>query len=259
MLGNQQKNIVINSKEWVFIMIKVTVWNENRHEQKNPVVKKIYPKGIHGAIASFLKEADFKVKTATLDEVEHGLTDDTLRDTDVLIWWGHLAHNEVDDKIVKRVKNRVLSGMGLIVLHSGHLSKIFKELLGTTCDLKWREADEKERIWVVDPSHPITKGIGEYIELEKEEMYGEHFDIPAPDELVFTSWFEGGEVFRSGCTFKRGSGKIFYFRPGHETYPTYYNEQVQQVIKNAVEYVQPVDRKLPVYGNAKPLEAIVSK
>jgi trehalose utilization protein len=149
--------------------------------------------------------------------------------------------------------------MGLIVLHSGHFSKIFKELMGTSCDLKWREADEKERLWVVDPSHPIAEGIGEYIELEKEEMYGEHFDIPAPDELIFTSWFEGGEIFRSGCTFKRGNGKIFYFRPGHETYPTYYNEQIQQVIKNAVKYVKQVDRKRPVYGNAQPLETISAK
>jgi len=240
-------------------MTRVTVWNENRHEQKNPVVSDIYPKGIHGAIADFLQAENYEVKTATLDESEHGLTDEVLQNTDVLVWWGHLAHHEVQDEIVAKVKERVLDGMGLIVLHSGHFSKIFKELMGTSCDLKWREADDRERIWVVDPSHPIADGIGEYIELEKEEMYGEHFDIPAPDELIFTSWFEGGEVFRSGCVFKRGNGRIFYFRPGHETYPTYHNEQVQQVIKNAVAYVKPVSRKRPVYGNAKPLETISEK
>jgi trehalose utilization protein len=240
-------------------MTKVTVWNENRHEKKNPVVSEIYPKGIHGAIAEFLQEDNNEVRTATLDEPEHGLTEEVLENTDVLIWWGHLAHGEVQDEIVNKVQQRVLDGMGLIVLHSGHFSKIFKELMGTSCDLKWREADEKERLWVVDPSHPIAEGIGEYIELEKEEMYGEHFDIPAPDELIFTSWFEGGEIFRSGCTFKRGNGKIFYFRPGHETYPTYYNEQIQQVIKNAVKYVKQVDRKRPVYGNAQPLETISAK
>ncbi|PAD69881.1 trehalose utilization protein ThuA [Bacillus sp. 7586-K] len=240
-------------------MTRVTVWNENRHEQKNPVVSDIYPKGIHGAIADFLQAENYEVKTATLDESDHGLTDEVLQNTDVLVWWGHLAHHEVQDEIVAKVKERVLDGMGLIVLHSGHFSKIFKELMGTSCDLKWREADDRERIWVVDPSHPIADGIGEYIELEKEEMYGEHFDIPAPDELIFTSWFEGGEVFRSGCVFKRGNGHIFYFRPGHETYPTYHNEQVQQVIKNAVAYVKPVSRKRPVYGNAKPLETISEK
>jgi trehalose utilization protein len=237
-------------------MVNVTVWNENRHEQKSEKVREVYPEGIHGTIASFLGEESFNVRTATLDEEQHGLTDEVLNSTDVLLWWGHIAHDEVSDDVVEKVKQRVLDGMGLIVLHSGHFSKIFKELMGTSCDLKWREADEKERIWIVDPSHPITAGLGEYIELEKEEMYGEHFDIPAPDQLVMVSWFEGGEVFRSGCTYQRGNGKIFYFRPGHETYPTYYNREVQKVIINAVEWAKPVDRNRPVYGNAKPLEKI---
>ncbi|GLI83914.1 trehalose utilization protein ThuA [Rossellomorea marisflavi] len=238
--------------------MNVTVWNENRHEQQNPVVREIYPKGIHGAIASFLEDV-FNVRTATLDEPEHGLTQEVLDGTDVLIWWGHLAHGEVSDEVVERVKQRVLDGMGLIVLHSGHFSKIFKTLMGTSCDLKWREADEKERIWIVDPSHPIADGIGESIELEKEEMYGEHFDIPAPDQLVMVSWFEGGEIFRSGCTYQRGNGKIFYFRPGHETYPTYYHQDVQKVIANAVKWAAPVNRNRPVYGNAQPLETIKAK
>lgn len=237
--------------------MNVTVWNENRHEKTNPEVQAVYPEGIHGALSNFLKE-NHSVQTATLDQEDHGLSDELLNSTDVLIWWGHVAHEEVSDHIVEKVKNRVLDGMGLIVLHSGHFSKIFKTLMGTGCDLKWREADEKERLWVVDPSHPITKDIGEYIELEKEEMYGEHFDIPAPDELVFLSWFEGGEVFRSGCTYKRGNGKVFYFRPGHETYPTYHNKEIQKVIRNAVQWAAPVNRARPVYGNAKPLEAIGS-
>ncbi|MET3729152.1 trehalose utilization protein [Fictibacillus halophilus] len=240
-------------------MIKVTVWNENRHEQKNPVVKEIYPKGIHGAIQEFLEKAGHDVNTATLDDAQHGLTDEVLNNTDVLVWWGHLAHDEVEDEIVNKVYQRVLDGMGLLVLHSGHFSKIFKKLMGTSCDLKWREADEKERIWIVNPSHPIANGLGEYIELEKEEMYGEHFDIPAPDDLVFVSWFEGGEVFRSGAAYNRGKGKVFYFRPGHETYPTYYNEDVQKVITNAVSFLAPSGSEAPKYGNAKPLEAIGAK
>ncbi|WP_394171761.1 ThuA domain-containing protein [Guptibacillus hwajinpoensis] len=239
-------------------MLNVTVWNENRHEQKSEDVRSVYPNGIHGAIAEFLKE-DFEVRTATLDEPEHGLSEEVLNSTDVLLWWGHIAHEEVSDEIVGRVHQRVLDGMGLIVLHSGHFSKIFKKLMGTGCDLKWREADEKERMWVIDPTHPIAEGIGETIELEKEEMYGEHFDIPAPDELVFVSWFEGGEVFRSGCTYKRGQGKVFYFRPGHETYPTYYHEDIQRVMKNAVAWAKPTTIAKPVYGNAKPLETITSK
>ncbi|MRX73887.1 trehalose utilization protein ThuA [Bacillus lacus] len=240
-------------------MLRVTVWNENRHEQSNPKVSEVYPKGIHGAIAEFLQSENTEVSTATLDDAEHGLTEEVLQSTDVLLWWGHIAHDEVEDEIVEKVRQRVLDGMGLIVLHSGHFSKIFKVLMGTSCDLKWREADEKERIWIVDPSHPITEGLGEYIELEAEEMYGEHFDIPAPDELVMVSWFEGGEVFRSGCTYRRGQGKIFYFRPGHETYPTYYNTDIQRVIQNAVQWAKPVNLPKPVYGNAKALEEIKSK
>mgnify|MGYP001170027786 FL=1 len=237
-------------------MIRVTVWNENVHEQKSETVRSVYPEGIHTAIAKGIAAEDLQVRTATLDEPEHGLTEQVLNNTDVLIWWGHIAHDQVRDEIVERVHRRVLDGMGLIALHSAHFSKIFKKLMGTTCDLKWREADEKERIWVVDPSHPIAAGIGEYIELEKEEMYGEHFDIPAPDELVFVSWFQGGEVFRSGCTFRRGKGKIFYFRPGHETYPTYYNEQVLKVIANGVRWAASSHGATPRYGNVKPLENI---
>jgi trehalose utilization protein len=239
--------------------IRVTVWNENRHEQINETVRSIYPEGIHGAIAAFLKKDNMAVSTATLDEPEHGLTDEVLNNTDVLIWWGHLAHGDVKDEIVEKVKQRVLKGMGIIVLHSGHFSKIFKKLMGTTCDLKWREANEKERLWVVQPGHPIAQGIGEYIELEKEEMYGEFFDIPQPEQLIFVSWFEGGEVFRSGCTYTRGLGKIFYFRPGHETFPTYHNPQIGRVITNAVHWAAPTQGPKPVFGNAKPLETIAAK
>lgn len=239
--------------------MKVTIWNEYRHELENAEVSAIYPDGIHQTIAGFLQEAGYETKTATLDEPEHGLTDAVLNETDVLVWWGHKAHDEVKDKVVEKVQQRVLAGMGLVVLHSAHLSKVFRKLMGTGCDLKWREADDRERLWVVDPTHPITEGIGEYIELEKEEMYGEHFDIPAPDELVFVSWFEGGEVFRSGATFKRGRGKIFYFRPGHETYPTYHNKQIQQVISNGVKWAANADTPTPAYGNAKPLEEISKK
>lgn len=235
--------------------LHVTIWNEYRHEHNNPKVAEIYPKGIHGAIGEGL-ESEFHVRYATLDMPDHGLSEEVLNATDVLLWWGHMAHNEVEEEIVERVYRRVLQGMGLIVLHSGHFSKIFKKLMGTSCDLKWREANDKERLWVVSPGHPIAEGIGEYIELEQEEMYGEHFDIPEPDELVFVSWFTGGEVFRSGCCYHRGMGKVFYFRPGHETYPTYYNEQVRRVIYNAVNWAKPATRSYPAYGNAKPLEPL---
>ena len=229
--------------------IRVTVWSEYRHERKDKKIAKVYPDGIHGAIAQGLEPYGFDIRTATLDEPEHGLSDEVLDNTDVLTWWGHMAHEDVSDAVVDRVQERVLNGMGLIVLHSGHLSKIFRRLMGTGCMLKWREADEKERIWVVDPSHPICQGLPEYIEIPEAEMYGEHFDIPAPDNLVFISWFEGGEVFRSGCCYQRGQGKIFYFRPGHETYPMYYRDDVRQVIANAVKWAKPVGNAAMVRGN----------
>ncbi len=236
--------------------LRITVWNEFRHERSNSAVGRVYPDGIHEALAGPLREAGHAVRTATLDEPEHGLGGAVLDETDVLLWWGHQAHAEVRDQVVDRVQARVLAGMGLIALHSAHFSKIFKRLMGTSCDLKWRVADERERLWVVAPGHPIAAGLPERIELEPEEMYGEHFDIPAPEELVFVSWFQGGEVFRSGCCFRRGAGRIFYFRPGHETYPTYHRTLVHQVILNAVGWAAPVESPAVSRGRSDPLERI---
>jgi len=235
----------------------VTVWNEYRHERLDDQVAEIYPEGIHGAIANHLQRQGLPVRTATLDEAEHGLTESVLSETDVLIWWAHMAHPEVDDVIVARVKECVLEGMGLIVLHSGHVSKIFRTLMGTSGQLKWREAGEKERIWMVEPGHPIAEGLGEYFEVPRAEMYGERFDIPAPDTLVLVSWFEGGEVFRSGCCFYRGRGRIFYFRPGHETYPIYHQPEVLRVITNAVYWAAPGHASEVSFGHhPDPLEPL---
>lgn len=237
--------------------VRVTVWNEFRHERHNPTVTKIYPDGMHSVIAEALRSQGMEVRTATLDEPEHGLTEAVLEQTDVLTWWGHLAHDEVKDAIVDRVQQRVLEGMGLVVLHSGHFSKIFKRLMGTTCELKWREASERERIWILEPGHPIAEGLGEYFELPHEEMYGERFDIPAPETLVMISWFQGGEVFRSGCCYHRGRGKIFYFRPGHETFPTYFQPEVQKVIGNGVRWAAPGNGPVVTFGHRpEPLERL---
>ena len=230
----------------------VTVWNEYRQERSDEEVAKVYPDGTHDALAEALREGGFEVRTATLDEPEHGLAEEVLAATDVLLWWGHMAHDGVPDEVVERVHERVLRGMGLVVLHSGHFSKIFKKLMGTTCDLKWRHND-RERLWVVAPGHPIAEGLGEYIELE-EEMYGEPFDVPPPDELVFVSWFGGGEVFRSGLCYRRGRGRIFYFRPAHKENPSYHNLDVLRVIQNAVRWAAPTPGAAPIYGNAESLE-----
>lgn len=221
--------------------MKVTVWNENLHEKEIPLVTELYPGGLHGYIAGFLKDADVEVRTATLDDPQCGLTEDVLADTDVLVWWGHVAHDRVPDEVVDRVQRHVLSGMGLVVLHSGHHSKIFRRLLGTTCNLKWRD-DARERLWTVKPNHPIAEGVPETFVLDREEMYGEPFDIAEPQETVFMGWFSGGEVFRSGCTWVRGNGKVFYFQPGHETNKGFQNEHVQRIIKNAVRWACPIRR-----------------
>ena len=220
--------------------LRVTVWNEFRHEKKDKAIADVYPLGIHEAIAKHLRGEGFTVRTATLDEPEHGLSETVLAETDVLIWWGHMAHNEVKDEVVERVWKRINEqGMGLICLHSAHMSKIFRKLMGTGCMLRWREIGEKERVWVIEPGHPIAAGLPPYFEIPHTEMYGEHFEIPTPDDLVFISWYAGGEVFRGGCCWRRGNGKVFYFSPGHETLPIYYQPEVQKVITNAVRWAAP--------------------
>lgn len=223
-------------------MIRVTIYNEFLHEKSNEKVRKIYPNGIHNAIAEFLRSDDIEIKTSTLDNIETTLSLEVLKNTDVLIWWGHMAHHKVPDEIAINVRNEVLMGMGFICLHSAHHSKPFKLLMGTTCNLSWRENGDMERIWTVNPAHPISKGIGRYFELEHVETYAEPFGIPNPDEVVFMGWYEGGELFRSGCTFHRENGRIFYFQPGHETFPIFYNENVQTIIRNAVYWANPVYR-----------------
>jgi trehalose utilization protein len=238
-------------------LLRVTVWNEFIHEKRDSEVAAIYPDGIHEVIAGHLRAEGFDVRTATLEEPEHGLTAEVLAQTDVLVWWGHMAHGQVSDEVVERVFGRVLDGMGLIVLHSAHMSKIFRKLMGTSGRLKWREIGEKERVWVVEPGHPIAEGLGEYFEVPHAEMYGERFDVPAPDTLVFISWFAGGEVFRSGCCYHRNKGKVFYFRPGHETYPIYHQSEVLRVIANAVRWAAPVDGpQVKIGHHPEPLELI---
>ncbi len=224
--------------------LRVTVWNEYLHEVESDVVRAIYPDGIHATLGRALEEhLGAVVRTATLREPEHGLSQAVVDATDVMIWWGHKAHGEVSDVVAERVQRAVLAGMGLVVLHSGHYSKPFTRLMGTHCSLRWREADEKERLWSVHPAHPMLAGVPSYVELPQEEMYGERFDVPDPDELVMISWFQGGEVFRSLMSWRRGHGRVVYFRPGHETYPTYHDPHVRRIVANAAAYARPLLRR----------------
>lgn len=223
-------------------MIRVTIWNEYKHERENEKIHRQYPEGIHGCLAGFLgKQEDFSVRTATFDMEEHGLTEEVLENTDVLIIWSHQLQEEFSDEVARRVQRHVLSGMGLIALHSAHYSKIMRNLMGTTMSLKWKHG-EKEKLWCIEPAHPIAKGIPEMIEIPQEEMYGEFFDIPKPDDVIFSGWFSGGQVFRSGCVFYRGRGKIFYFQPGHEEYPIYHIPEIQKIIENAVRFCAPFEQ-----------------
>jgi trehalose utilization protein len=226
--------------------MRVTVWSEGRHERVDAEVARLYPGGMHAAVAAGIGEHlgdRAEVRTALLDDPEHGLSEEALAATDVLTWWGHMAHDEVADEVAERVCRHVLAGMGLVVLHSGHFSKPFKRLMGTSCTLRWRNGDDRELVWTIDPTHPIADGVPSPIVIERQEMYGEFFDIPVPDELVFVSSFSGGEVFRSGCTFRRGNGKVFYFSPGDQEYPVYHHPDVRRVIANGAAWASASGRE----------------
>ena len=236
-------------------MINVTIYNEYIHELQNEKVGEIYPDGIHGAIKNLLSEdKNLNIRTATLKDINESLSDEVLAGTDVLFWWGHVAHDKVPEDRVEAVYQRVLAGMGLVVLHSGHYSLPFRRLMATCCRSKWREDGDRERIWVVEHSHPIANGIPEYFDIPHEETYGERFDIPKPDDVVFISNFSGGEVFRSGCTFTRGMGKIFYFRPGHEEFPVYHMEVIGKILRNAASWCYTENKVAPTFGHYPKIE-----
>lgn len=231
-------------------MIHVTLWFEDR--DLPPASRSIYPDGMQGAIAGVLAADGCDVRIRTMDGPP--LTRDELQRTDVLVWYGHLHHQEVDDRLVDLVWKRTLEGMGFITFHSGHFAKPFIRLMGTTCQLDYRaQPHEREVLWNVCPGHPIAAGIGEGLVLDAEEVYREFHDIPAPDELVFLSAFATGESFRSGCCWRRGAGRVFYFRPGHETCPTWHHPTIQRILRNAVRWAAPIGR-MPF--SAAPREAL---
>lgn len=237
-------------------MIRVTIYNEYVHEREDEAIREVYPEGIHMTLKQQLEDEEITVRTVTLDDLPDGLSDEVLAETDVLIWWGHIRHREVPDEVAQRVQQAVLKGMGAIFLHSAHHSKPFRLLMGTSCNLTWREDGDSELVWVINPAHPIAQGIGRFIKLEHEEAYGEPFAVPEPDELVFIGTYDGGEVFRSGCCYRKENGRVFYFQPGHESYRTYHHPDVIRVIKNAIHWANPIYRvpELVCPHVKKPLE-----
>jgi trehalose utilization protein len=221
--------------------LRITIWHEFRHEKKHEEVRRVYPDGMHMALATAIRKhlPAAQIRTALQDEPDHGITDELLANTDVMTWWGHMGHDEISDVIAAKVHRRVLEGMGIVFLHSAHYSKPFKKLMGTGCGLRWRDSGEKERLYIVNPAHPIADGLPPFFDIPQEEMYSEFFDVPTPDDLIMISWFAGGNVFRSCCTWTRGKGKVVYFQPGHELFPTYYQPEVQRVIANAAAWAAP--------------------
>jgi trehalose utilization protein len=231
--------------------VRVIVWSDDdAGAALEGAATQLHPGGVAATLGRVTREqlgSRASVHVAGLHEAHDGLPEGLLGAADVLVWWGHEAHEEVAEHTVDRVQRHVLAGLGLVVLHSGHHAKIFRSLTGTSCDLSWREGDDDELIWTVEPAHPIAAGIPQPIVLGRHEMYGEPFAIPAPDELVFISAFTGGEVFRSGCCFHRGAGRIFYFSPGHETFPVYEHPHVRRVIGNALRWAAGSQRRLPAH------------
>lgn len=237
--------------------IRVTVWNEHWDEQRFENVRALYPEGIHGTIARFLaKEPDLSVRTATFDDPDCGLSEEVLADTDVLLWWGHVIHHLVPDDAVERVCRRVLQGMGFIALHSALYAKPFERLVGRVANCAYRECGEKERVWVVNPAHEITSGLPACMELPHSEAYREPMGFPLPEELLFLSWYAGGEAAVSGGCYYRGSGRVFFFTPGHEDYPIYDDPQIQRVLARATRWACNPDVTRYQTGEVAPLEAL---
>jgi len=227
--------------------INVVIWNEFRHEKTKEKARALYPNGLHATIKGYLdKNEDMEITLAALDDPDQGLSDERLQNTDVLVWWGHMAHDEVDSVLVKKIRDRVWEGkMGFIALHSAHMARPFCAIVGTEGVLSCGR-NQKEIMWTLMPSHEISAGIPDHFLIEEEELYAEPFHIPEPDELVFGAWFEDGHILRAGAGFRRGAGKIFYFQPGHETCPSFHNPYVLRVIENAIRWVRPCEQVSPV-------------
>lgn len=212
--------------------IHAAVWSEETAPQD------VYPNDVNSTIAEHLNEhADIVAKAVSIDHAEQGVSTELLDWCDVLLWWGHLRHDDVSDTTVDRVERYVRErGVGYIGLHSGHYARPFKRLIGTSGDLgSVRDEGETEQIEVVSPSHPIAAGINDF-SLPQVEMFGEPYDIPEPDDVIFESNFANGGEFRSGVTFTFGAGRGFYFRPGHEEYRIYHDLTVRTILANATRW-----------------------
>ncbi len=218
---------------------RVVVWSEGT------APKRVYPNDIRGAVAEGLKPLQgWEIVTATITDPEQGVSAESLKKTDVLIWWGHARHNEVTDENVARIVSRVKdNGMGFIALHSSHFAKALKKLLGTRCAWKdYVEDGSSVRMIVKDKQHPIVQGISDFT-LPQTERYTKPFEVPPPESLVLDGIYTlpngATEQSRQALVWTIGKGKVLYFQPGHETYPTFFDETVRKILRNAVEWMAP--------------------
>ena len=218
---------------------RVVVWSEGT------APKRVYPKDVNTTIAEGLQPLSptWEIVTASLADPEQGLTEESLAKTDVLIWWGHQKHGQVKDALVARIVRRVKEdGMGFIALHSAHFAKPLKKLLGTNCGWKGGYVCDGSKVELIvkDKNHPIVRGVSDF-SLANTERYSEPFEVPEPEAVVLDGIYirpDGTkEHSRHGLVWTVGKGKVFYFQPGHETYPHYFDPNVQKVLCNAVEWM----------------------
>ncbi|MFH1372026.1 MAG: ThuA domain-containing protein [Planctomycetota bacterium] len=217
----------------------VVVWSEGT------APKNVYPNDICGAIAEGLKELkDWDVVEARLSDPNQGLPDELLNRADVLIWWGHKKHNQVRDGLVDKIVSRVKDeGMGFISLHSSHFARPNIKLMGTPCSWKEYLGDSNTlKITVKDPNHPIARGVEDFT-IYHDERYSEPYAVPQPLAVVFEGTYTldngGTDTSRQGLTWEIGKGRVFYFQPGHETNPVFFDPNIRRIISNAVEWAAP--------------------
>lgn len=235
--------------------MNITIFNEYHPNEHTGKAEKNYPGGIHIALKSIFESQEYDVVTATQEQACNGLTDEILDNTDVLLWWSKNWDNELLNSVADKVVSRIREGMGAVFLHSAKNSKPFLRLTGTTsatAPVSWKEPGESERLFVVSPAHPIAEGIPSGYVIPNEEPYCEYFDIPKPDDIVFLGGFGNGMCIRAGVTFTRGAGKIFFFQPGHDSFPVYNDKVIRRIILNAVNWAKPVAKPAPIAEETKP-------
>jgi trehalose utilization protein len=235
--------------------INVLVWDEQQDVQ---VKSGAYKNFLGNAVAEFLSKTDgLQVVSANINEPDQGLADDRIAAADVVVWWGHVRHKDVNDSKVESIVAKVKAGKaGFVALHSAHYSKPFKNLMGTNCGFKKVDANKNEgfvqHLRVVSPMHPIAKGVKDF-DIPKTEIYGEPFEVPMPDAIVLYGHWDTGDSFPDVCCWTVGGkgvssaaakaanpgGRVVYFRPGHETFPIFHQPEVQRVVTNCVLWAAP--------------------